>query len=182
MKAGLMHLMISVIWILASPIVSAWCTVPNQLPSRSHLFAIPDGKSVGPAAAIKKALEETVEYDSLKSRNTKSNAKHKIEEERQVEIFDEATIMDMEEHVRDLKELLDEETAKVAKMKKSVAARKKRVVVNVKKHGANTQQKTRSIEAIAAAREATKEYGIHSPQTLLAWESFEAIAADELAP
>ena len=40
----------------------------------------------------------------------------------------------------------------------------------------------KSIEAITAAQEATREYGIHSAQTVLAWEAFEEIVSDDLAP
>lgn len=41
---------------------------------------------------------------------------------------------------------------------------------------------TKTIEAIAAAREATRSHGIHSAQTLLAWEEFDNIVSDGLAP
>jgi len=45
-----------------------------------------------------------------------------------------------------------------------------------------TIHKSKSIQAIAAAQEATREYGIHSSQTALAWEAFEETVSSGLAP
>ena len=47
---------------------------------------------------------------------------------------------------------------------------------------ATPTRETKSVEAIAAAQFATREFGMHSIQTIQAWGVFEDIASDELRP
>lgn len=43
-------------------------------------------------------------------------------------------------------------------------------------------RESKSMEAIVAAQEAVKEHGFYSSQTVSAWEAFEDIISDDLAP
>lgn len=169
-----------------------------------------DGHSeIHPAEAIKRAIEATKRYGvtSLEARTTwevvenmeyphqNISIRAKVKKAEvpdvpdnvpdDVEMFDkrvgidvmeEATYDAIENNVRDLKELLDEEMAKVSSLKFRINAYAK----EVKKP--RTINEVKSIEAISAAQEASREYGIHSEQTALAWKAFEETVSGDLSP
>lgn len=162
--------------------------------------AIEDEHSgISPAKAIKQALEATKKYGATSykarlsweivekieyslSRDTPQDTEDEDDSDdtkstKQMIIADESpSPYDLvENNVRDLKSLLDEELAKLNDMRKMADE-----IKELKKF--QSSHKSKSVEAIAAAQEATREYGIHSTQTALAWEAFEESVSGDLAP
>mmetsp|Transcript_12952 Transcript_12952/g.27504 ORF Transcript_12952/g.27504 Transcript_12952/m.27504 type:complete len:217 (+) Transcript_12952:92-742(+) len=157
---------------------------------------------LGPTKVIKDAIEvtkkfglasykarmawdivEKIEY-SFKNNSDEIEAKSDIADggagklAKSLGSIDGASYDVVENSLRDLKSLIDEEMKKVKEMKDM--ANKIKVVKRGPKVKAMREDK--SIEAITAAQEASREYGIHSTQTALAWEAFEEIVSNDLAP
>lgn len=209
MKTALINLLVA---ILASPAYSyGWCIRSHSHsklanPSKyspTTLFASSGSEEkhavADPTKAIKQAIETTKKYGatSYKARmawevvetiehsssDDSKNAENvevaenttSMKNETRI-IADVATYDLVENDVRDLKCLIDAELAKLNDMKR-IASKIKEMKKEYK-----TIHKSKSIEAIAAAQEATREYGIHSSQTALAWEAFEETVSSGLAP
>mmetsp|Transcript_16248 Transcript_16248/g.34335 ORF Transcript_16248/g.34335 Transcript_16248/m.34335 type:complete len:211 (-) Transcript_16248:203-835(-) len=156
-----------------------------------------DKQDILPTKAIKQAIEATKKYGATsykarlswevvekmeyayKNSSTEINKKTGDEDDksktRRDVIKDEAAFDAVESKVRDLKSLIDKEMAKVQDLK-NMANKIKEV-----KHTPQSINGKKSIEAITAAQEATREYGIHSAQTTLAWEAFEEVVSGDLA-
>mmetsp|Transcript_45518 Transcript_45518/g.96784 ORF Transcript_45518/g.96784 Transcript_45518/m.96784 type:complete len:211 (+) Transcript_45518:152-784(+) len=159
-------------------------------------------QDIRPTKAIKEAIDATKKHGATSFRARMAwgvveklecaykNSSNKNEEKsgvftgdksdsRRDYITDDATYDAVESNLSDLKSLIDEEMTKVTDMK-NIANKIKEA-----SHSPRPTSKRKSIEAISAAREATREYGIHSVQTTLAWEAFEEILSndlDDLAP